>query len=120
MASRHDGDGPDTNRRSVLNNANETNENETVPTTEMQSTEPGTENRTQHPEAEAEAPSTNNGSATSLNRDSVIDGGNHVCPICTDDFVKGQDVRVLPCSHQFHPECIDPWLINVSGTCPLW
>jgi hypothetical protein len=26
----------------------------------------------------------------------------------------------LPCKHQFHPACIDPWLINVSGTCPLW
>lgn len=48
------------------------------------------------------------------------DTGNYVCPICTDDFVKGQDIRVLPCNHQFHPECIDPWLVNVSGTCPLW
>lgn len=45
---------------------------------------------------------------------------NYMCPICTDDFVKGQDLRVLPCNHQFHPECIDPWLVNVSGTCPLW
>jgi hypothetical protein len=42
------------------------------------------------------------------------------CSICTDDFEKGQDVRVLPCNHQFHPACIDPWLLNVSGTCPLW
>ncbi|KAE9961392.1 hypothetical protein BLS_002239 [Venturia inaequalis] len=41
------------------------------------------------------------------------------CSICTDDFEKGQDVRVLPCKHQFHPACIDPWLLNVSGTCPL-
>ncbi|THC92858.1 hypothetical protein EYZ11_007671 [Aspergillus tanneri] len=44
---------------------------------------------------------------------------NYMCPICTDDFVKGQDLRVLPCNHQFHPDCIDPWLVNVSGTCPL-
>ncbi|KAE8353676.1 hypothetical protein BDV28DRAFT_132671 [Aspergillus coremiiformis] len=44
---------------------------------------------------------------------------NFSCPICTDDFIKGQDLRVLPCNHQFHPECIDPWLVNVSGTCPL-
>lgn len=43
-----------------------------------------------------------------------------VCSVCTDDFVNGQDVRVLPCKHKFHPECIDPWLLNVSGTCPLW
>lgn len=48
------------------------------------------------------------------------DTGNFSCPICTDDFIKGQDLRVLPCNHKFHPECIDPWLVNVSGTCPLW
>jgi hypothetical protein len=42
------------------------------------------------------------------------------CSICTDDFEKGQDIRVLPCDHKFHPECVDPWLLNVSGTCPLW
>ncbi|KAF2115695.1 hypothetical protein BDV96DRAFT_621387 [Lophiotrema nucula] len=41
------------------------------------------------------------------------------CSICTDDFEKGQDLRVLPCNHKFHPECVDPWLLNVSGTCPL-
>ncbi|KAL1800922.1 hypothetical protein ACET3X_001264 [Alternaria dauci] len=41
------------------------------------------------------------------------------CSICTDDFEKGQDLRVLPCDHKFHPECVDPWLLNVSGTCPL-
>jgi hypothetical protein len=42
------------------------------------------------------------------------------CSICTEDFERGQDVRVLPCNHSFHPACIDPWLLNVSGTCPLW
>ena len=42
------------------------------------------------------------------------------CSICTEDFNRGEEVRVLPCSHKFHPECVDPWLLNVSGTCPLW
>ncbi|KAJ4859098.1 ring finger domain-containing protein [Trichoderma breve] len=41
------------------------------------------------------------------------------CSICTEDFTEGEDMRVLPCNHTFHPNCIDPWLINVSGTCPL-
>ncbi|KAL2125890.1 hypothetical protein VTI74DRAFT_2342 [Chaetomium olivicolor] len=41
------------------------------------------------------------------------------CSICTEDFQVGEDVRVLPCNHKFHPPCIDPWLVNVSGTCPL-
>jgi hypothetical protein len=49
-----------------------------------------------------------------------VDDDNLGCSICTEDFEKGQDVRVLPCKHQFHPACIDPWLLNVSGTCPLW
>lgn len=42
------------------------------------------------------------------------------CSICTEDFTIGEDVRVLPCNHKFHPQCVDPWLVNVSGTCPLW
>lgn len=41
------------------------------------------------------------------------------CSICTDDFEAGQDMRVLLCDHKFHPACIDPWLLNVSGTCPM-
>ncbi|KAF4627481.1 hypothetical protein G7Y89_g10674 [Cudoniella acicularis] len=41
------------------------------------------------------------------------------CSICTEDFIAGEDVRVLPCQHKYHPACIDPWLLNVSGTCPL-
>ena len=41
------------------------------------------------------------------------------CSICTEDFVLGEEVRVLPCDHKFHPYCVDPWLLNVSGTCPL-
>ncbi|KAK3724107.1 hypothetical protein LTR37_001229 [Vermiconidia calcicola] len=41
------------------------------------------------------------------------------CSICTEDFVTGEDQRVLPCDHRFHPACVDPWLLNISGTCPL-
>ncbi|KAH8888217.1 hypothetical protein GQ53DRAFT_767721 [Thozetella sp. PMI_491] len=47
-------------------------------------------------------------------------GDEHLgCSICTEDFNVGEDVRVLPCDHKFHPACVDPWLMNVSGTCPL-
>jgi Ring finger domain len=41
------------------------------------------------------------------------------CSICTEDFALGEELRVLPCNHKFHPLCVDPWLLNVSGTCPL-
>lgn len=50
----------------------------------------------------------------------ILDEETLGCSICTDDFTIGEDVRVLPCNHKFHPQCIDPWLVNVSGTCPLW
>lgn len=39
--------------------------------------------------------------------------------MCTEDFVRGDNARVLPCDHKFHPDCIDPWLLNVSSTCPM-
>lgn len=42
------------------------------------------------------------------------------CAICTDDFVKGQLVRVLPCGHLFHQGCVDEWLVERSRTCPSW
>lgn len=41
------------------------------------------------------------------------------CSICTDDFFKGVRIRSLPCGHLFHPECIDPWLLERAITCPM-
>jgi len=42
------------------------------------------------------------------------------CSICTEDFVEGRNVRILPCHHIYHRRCIDPWLLDFAGTCPLW
>lgn len=50
----------------------------------------------------------------------TIETCHSTCPICTDDFEKKQYLRVLPCRHQFHKECVDYWLLRVSGTCPVW
>ncbi|ORY35619.1 hypothetical protein BCR39DRAFT_511164 [Naematelia encephala] len=43
------------------------------------------------------------------------------CPICLLDFEEGDDLRVLPCEreHVYHQACIDPWLLQVSSSCPL-
>lgn len=51
--------------------------------------------------------------------DGTTEDGTLGCSICTEDFTKGEEVRVLPCNHKYHPDCVDPWLLNVSGTCPL-
>ncbi len=47
--------------------------------------------------------------------------GRETCPICIVDFEEGDDLRVLPCdgSHRFHKDCVDPWLLELSGSCPI-
>jgi len=32
------------------------------------------------------------------------------CLICQSDYEEGENLRVLPCSHRFHRDCIDQWL----------
>ncbi|RXW24955.1 hypothetical protein EST38_g867 [Candolleomyces aberdarensis] len=47
--------------------------------------------------------------------------GRETCPICIVDFEEGDDVRVLPCEgkHCFHQNCVDPWLLELSSSCPI-
>ncbi|CAH1243940.1 RING finger protein 11-like isoform X2 [Branchiostoma floridae] len=39
------------------------------------------------------------------------------CVICMNDFVIGDPIRLLPCCHIYHKDCIDDWLMR-SFTCP--
>ena len=41
------------------------------------------------------------------------------CVICMCDFEDGERVTVLPCGHNFHKGCIEPWLIQKSALCPI-
>lgn len=41
------------------------------------------------------------------------------CVICLEDFKDGEKLRTLPCKHEFHQKCIDPWLIEKSPLCPM-
>ncbi|XP_078404678.1 E3 ubiquitin-protein ligase RNF43 [Cetorhinus maximus] len=41
-----------------------------------------------------------------------------VCAICLEEFAEGQDLRIISCFHEFHKECVDPWLLQ-HRTCPL-
>lgn len=41
------------------------------------------------------------------------------CAVCLVDYEKGDALRVLPCFHRYHVECIDKWLMSRSRACPL-
>ncbi|XP_028792684.1 E3 ubiquitin-protein ligase SDIR1 isoform X2 [Neltuma alba] len=40
------------------------------------------------------------------------------CSVCLEQVNVGDLLRSLPCLHQFHANCIDPWL-RQQGTCPI-
>ncbi|KAJ4962525.1 hypothetical protein NE237_022464 [Protea cynaroides] len=45
-----------------------------------------------------------------------IDG--EACTICLEEFLVGLEVKVMPCGHAFHGDCIVKWL-QQSHFCPL-
>ena len=32
------------------------------------------------------------------------------CPICVDDFAKDTEVKMTPCKHVFHNDCLFEWI----------
>lgn len=44
---------------------------------------------------------------------------NDCCSVCLVNYAQGERVKVLPCSHVFHCDCIVPWLKAHSQACPL-
>lgn len=41
------------------------------------------------------------------------------CAVCQTEFEHAEKVRTLRCLHIFHTECIDNWLMNQMGSCPI-
>ena len=41
------------------------------------------------------------------------------CVICLSEFENGDSITTLPCGHDYHTECIKPWLLKRSSKCPI-
>jgi len=41
------------------------------------------------------------------------------CAVCIEEYNEGDQLRQLPCQHEFHTECILPWLTERHSSCPL-
>lgn len=40
------------------------------------------------------------------------------CSICMTEYTESSKIRILPCSHEYHDECIDHWLYE-NNSCPI-
>ncbi|XP_061175682.1 uncharacterized protein LOC133184607 [Saccostrea echinata] len=40
------------------------------------------------------------------------------CSICMCDYILNERLKILPCFHEFHGECIEKWIVT-NATCPI-
>ena len=45
-----------------------------------------------------------------FNHEEIKENEREECVICLEDYQEGEDLRVLPCQHDFHAACVDAWL----------
>ncbi|XP_015374518.1 PREDICTED: protein goliath isoform X1 [Diuraphis noxia] len=50
--------------------------------------------------------------------DKEIVGDGDCCAVCIEPYKPSEVVRILPCRHEFHKSCVDPWLLE-HRTCPM-
>uniref|UniRef100_A0A0A9GDJ2 RING-type domain-containing protein n=1 Tax=Arundo donax TaxID=35708 RepID=A0A0A9GDJ2_ARUDO len=56
--------------------------------------------------------------AAGTDKERAVSAEDAVCCICLARYVDNDDLRMLPCGHFFHKECVDKWL-KINALCPL-
>ncbi|KAL6897829.1 hypothetical protein ACP4OV_006788 [Aristida adscensionis] len=56
--------------------------------------------------------------APGTDKERIVSAEDAVCCICLARYVDNDDLRLLPCTHFFHKECVDKWL-KINALCPL-
>jgi hypothetical protein len=92
---------------------------EMLPTKTYHNTnDPDTDVNQNAPVTREQGESSNPPSTTSSNELSFdFDDEGDCCPICLVEYTDGDELRALPCKHEFHKCCVDPWLGN-NASCP--
>nr|AFK48908.1 unknown [Lotus japonicus] len=63
----------------------------------------------------AEVPRNNNDASNFMEKS----GGHGWCCVCLSRLKDRDEIRVLPCLHEFHKICVNRWLKGHHKTCPL-
>lgn len=56
--------------------------------------------------------------APGTDKERAVSAEDAVCCICLARYVDNDDLRLLPCGHFFHKDCVDKWL-KINALCPL-
>lgn len=71
----------------------------------------------------SESAASENSTPSSMTEGQSVDEMNYnyddenCCPICLVEYEEGDEIRRLPCNHEFHKSCVDAWLGN-NASCP--